>query len=138
MYFLKSIVHQKLQIVIIYSPSCHSKPVRLFFTICPSTAVVPNLFSWAPPTYTHGNLSPPPYNIYTRPCIYTYIYIYIYILIINGCIQSATHSERSCDQLLSCIPSTFDPPVEKHCNRMCLTHRRVTIRSTQRSIEILH
>ncbi len=31
----------------------------------------------------------------------------------------------------------FDRPVEKHCNRLCLTHRRVTIGSTQRSIEIL-
>ncbi len=36
-----------------------------------------------------------------------------------------------------CIPSTFDWPVEKHCNRLCLPHRRVTIGSTQRSIEIL-
>ncbi len=27
---------------------------------------------------------------------------------------------------------TFDPPVEKHCNRLCLTHRRVTIRSTEK------
>ncbi len=31
----------------------------------------------------------------------------------------------------------FDRAVEKHCNRLCLTHRRVTIGSTQRSIEIL-
>ncbi len=53
-------------------------------------------------------------------------------------IQSATHSERSHDPLWGCIPSTFDPPVEKHCRRLCLTHRRVTIRSTHRSIEILH
>ncbi len=55
-----------------------------------------------------------------------------------GCIQSATHWEQSRDPLLGCIPSTFDPPVEKHCNRLCFTHRRVTIRSTQRSREILH
>ncbi len=33
------------------------------------------------------------------------------------------------DPLLGC---TFDPPVEKHCNRLCLTHRRVTIRSTEK------
>ncbi len=37
------------------------------------------------------------------------------------------------DPLLVCIPSTFDPLVE---NSLCLTHRRVTIRSTQRSIEM--
>ncbi len=41
------------------------------------------------------------------------------------------------DPLLGCIPSTFDRPVEKRCNRLCLTHRSVTIWSTQRSIEIL-
>ncbi len=33
---------------------------------------------------------------------------------------------RSRNPLFGCIPSTFDPPVEKHCNRLCLTHRRVT------------
>ncbi len=54
-----------------------------------------------------------------------------------GCKQSATHSERSRNPLLGCIPSTFDRPVEKHCNRLCLTHRRVIIGSTQRRLEIL-
>ncbi len=48
-----------------------------------------------------------------------------------------TLSDRSRHPLLGCISSTFDRPVEKHCNRLCLTHRRVMIGSTQRSIEIL-
>ncbi len=52
-------------------------------------------------------------------------------------LQSATLSERSRNPRLGCIPSTFDRPVEKHCNILCLTHRRVTIGSTQRSIEVI-
>ncbi len=42
------------------------------------------------------------------------------------------------DPLKTVLRPTFDPLVEKHCNRLCLTHRRVTIRATQRSIGILH
>ncbi len=67
--------------------------------------------------------------------IYNYVFCWCRFF---GCKQSATHSERSRNPLLGCIPSTFDRPVEKHCNRLCLTHRRVTIGSTQRSIEILN
>ncbi len=51
-----------------------------------------------------------------------------------ACKQSVTHSERSRDPLLGWIPSTFDPrpPFERHCNRLCLTHRRVTKREIRK------
>ncbi len=43
----------------------------------------PTFFSWAPPTYTYDNLSPPnpPYYIYTRSYIYIYI-LYICAIIV--------------------------------------------------------